>query len=108
MGFVSNSSSSSFCIYGAEISDLQEELVKALNMDEGEVDLYEIGEAIESKTGLEFHTVMGEGLYVGRSYHSIKDNETGKQLKNDVEVRLKQLLGRDTECSTLSEAWRDG
>ena len=110
MGFVSNSSSSSFCIYGAELSDVLEELKKALGMDLTSDcdDVYSLSEAIESKTGLELHTVMGECLYIGRSYTSIKDDETGRQLKDDVEAKLKQLLGRDVPCSSLSEAWYDG
>jgi hypothetical protein len=106
-GFVSNSSSSSFLIYGAELSEHKEELCKKFGLEEG-VNLYELREVIEEKTRLSVDTVMGESLYVGRSWCSVKDDETGLQFKQSVEKIFKEELGLDVKCDTHSEAWYNG
>ena len=87
-GFVSNSSSSSFCIYGTSV-DI-----------DGNIE-----EMIEN-TGLEIHNYY-DTIYVGRSWSSIKDDETGAQFKESVNKALKNL-GIDAKCGTCEEAWFDG
>ena len=92
-GFVSNSSTSSFCIYGAAI-------------DKSKVD----EDAVE-KAGLEYHrgdpNNGDDYVYIGRSWCSIKDDETGAQFKKNIEILLKEMF-ETTKCSTYEEAWRDG
>ena len=91
-GFVSNSSTTSFCIYGACISDMSTE-------DE---EMYEIVEA----AGLDCHCPEGSsGYYVGRSWSSVGDDETGKQFKESVQQAIKELTGKEEKCRTYKEAW---
>jgi len=91
-GFVSNSSSSSFCIYGIKIKGREKE-----------------GRAEE--IGLEAHygdSNLGDNyLYIGRSWCNIGDNETGAQFKKDIEKKIKDAFGID-KCSTIEEAWQNG
>jgi len=106
MGFVSNSSTSSFCIYGCEIE--KEELHKLFTDngitfeedEDGYVDYGELEEKIAKKlNGCE---VIDDGecemLWIGREWASIKDDETGKQFKESVE---KILPGK--KCETIQE-----
>ena len=73
-GFVSNSSSSSFCILGVEMTDEMERRV-------------EIGRAEKLKNTrvhVEYAISGGEGKYVGISAASIKDDETPRQVKREL------------------------
>ena len=92
-GFVSNSSTSSFCIYGAQI--------KRNIVDEDKV----------TKAGLEVHygdpNNDDENFNIGRSWCSIKDEETGAQFKASIAKLIKEMFGTE-ECSTIEEAWHDG
>jgi hypothetical protein len=121
-GFVSNSSSSSFCIYGTYFSSVSEaiELIeeiggetmiaqkaKELLNGNDEDDPYEFLNNLVEKEGLYFSNGPSDGgVYVGRSWSSVKDDETGGQFKKDVENKLKPLFGK-VECTTLEEAWHD-
>ncbi len=106
-GFVSNSSSSSFCIYGISIDDLKEELIKLLGVTP-DTSMDEVGEIVAEKIGLEFHSVMGDYNYIGRSFDKIDDNETGKQFKESVEKKLKDFFGKDMNPGVCEEAWYNG
>jgi len=106
-GFVSNSSTTSFCIYGicAEGDEL-DILKKKFNTE----DLWEIYTKLEE---LGFYVSSGpdtfEGiLYIGRSFDDIKDDETGLDFKNNIKNNLKELFGVEKTCNTYTEAWRDG
>jgi hypothetical protein len=97
-GFVSNSSSSSFLIYGACFD---------------EYDDYDKFEELEEQLGetfLEF--ITGEecyNQYIGLSWSSIKDDETGKEFKERIESEIKRLFPKkEIKCGTYDEAWRDG
>jgi len=108
-GFVSNSSTSSFCIYGAYIKD-KEALVKRcqkiLNEEEEEdVDFYGIVEEAAGKFGLGFWSISGESYYVGNSWCNIKDDQTGKQFKEEIAKAVKELVGDEAKCETHQEAW---
>ena len=105
-GFVSNSSSSSFCIYG-------------FRLDEHDYSLRDkIDKWIEKNVGSRGWTVSGgpggEAIYCGRDFTSIKDDETGAQFKQSVEdavVNMTAELGLPEDCKTLSsfeEGWYDG
>jgi hypothetical protein len=77
-GFVSNSSSSSFCIYGAKIKN------------DVDVDVYDVAE----KAGLECHYPEGwESYYVGMSWSLVGDDETGAQFKKRVETIVEKSFG---------------
>ena len=91
-GFVSNSSSSSFLMYGTY------------------VDSDELREKAES-AGLEFrYGGETEQYVIGKSIADIGDEQTGRQFKDEVEKKVKGILGNDKEIEfgTYSESWYDG
>jgi len=133
-GFVSNSSSSSFLIYGAEIdkSDIIEMAkkmgaIEKMNQDDIEWDKensekrgytrydpekeredYEIIEWLEENFDLEIHNPSYyDCCYVGSSWSNVGDDETGREFKARVKKSFEEA-GLDCELSTLAEAWRDG
>ena len=114
-GFVSNSSSSSFAIYGTMISidQLFEALVKNKVFTQEEVDacIEEQGEVEEIRYGNCITKLLGEDftvegnfeddisiLSVGRKLDSIKDDETGKQFKENTKNILEKIFGKDITC----------
>ncbi len=109
-GFVSNSSSSSFCIYGTcytfdEILDkirkvFNEEEIKKFNLDSEYKDESEAVFYLGKKVGLHVE-IDGEcdECYIGRTWKSIKDDETGKEFKEDVENKIKQF-DQEAKCET--------
>ena len=120
MGFVSNSSASSFLIYGTRIE--KDEMIslmvkKGMIKDEDDKTLEEDG--IEEffcnlegdanpfkEVYIEVAYEASYGVYVGASWSLIKDNETGKQFKARIEKEIKEFFGEDTKCETHSEAWQ--
>lgn len=104
-GFVSNSSSSSFCIYGVEMDSYEfEKKMKLIKPDLETDNIYELAEHLEIK--LEVHTPSDfDKVYIGRSWSSIKDDETGKQLREGVEKELRDVFGEELKCSTQEESW---
>ncbi len=111
-GFVSNSSSSSFCIYGICVQDNDiKEAAKKLG-----IELKESGwggfnfEDVSKALGLEIHygPEGGEyGKYIGRSWTSITDDETGGQFKKTVEDKIAKVFDPG-QCSSIEEGWYDG
>lgn len=124
-GFVSNSSSSSFLIYGitlenGEILDLLKkgkkadaEAAEAEEDDEDyeeDDDVYEALEEALEGTGLESHYPEGyDANYIGASWDSVGDDETGRQFKQRVEDELTKVFGpkvlKKNKPTTHSEAW---
>ena len=127
-GFVSNSSTTSFCIYGAsfdggstalieELKKLGEsvfafipeekrkELKKMIGNDE---EHWDIEDAIASILSIEGHCGYEDyNVYLGDSWKNIKDDETGKQFKERIETQIKKLFP-DAKFGTHEEAFRDG
>ena len=94
-GFVSNSSTSSFLIYGMNVEGDSEDV-------ESKID--------ELKLDLGYWYVEGGGLYVGRSWSGVKDDQTGLQFKESVTEDVKKLLAgvgseEKVDCGTHQEAW---
>jgi hypothetical protein len=110
-GFVSNSSSSSFCMYGAEFSFSEIiEILKEIDKYPGDENPYQdenIGAWLEYEDstvfpGLEIrHDYDCEQVYVGKKFTSIGGEETGNQFKASVESKLKECLGKEVECNTM-------
>jgi hypothetical protein len=91
-GFVSNSSSTSFCIYGAKISgkDFEIDYDDEDNDDnEDDLDEYDSLEKIADEIGLEVYTMEYVDNFIGKSWASIGDDETGKQFKKSIEDKIK-------------------
>jgi hypothetical protein len=101
--FVSNSSSSSFLVYGIyEDFDTLRELVGGSHGDDqNEDDVYEqmygLLRSHTEDTDLSY-TVGEEEAWVGISYGDIKENETGKQFKQRVEAEMKKAFGKKVKC----------
>ena len=97
-GFVSNSSSSSFLIYGTTIAN-----------GDGE-DLDDRIRKLKLKLGT--WNICGDAEYVGASWDKVGDDETGKQFKERVQAAVDRLtddLGVEREkCATCAAAWFDG
>jgi hypothetical protein len=78
-GFVSNSSSSSFVIYGVHLSD--EYRSKIYNTYDDFLEINHIP-----------YVSNYDDVYLGRSWSEVKDDETGKQFKERVEKEIKEAL----------------
>jgi hypothetical protein len=110
-GFVSNSSSSSFCIYGTylESYDAVAELLEKLYPEKynlNNTDAIEIVEDYCSENNLSLHSA-NDSSYIGRDYSEIGADETGKQFRESVDVAIKRILP-DAHCDTIQEESYDG
>jgi len=130
-GFVSNSSSSSFCLYGITMDewDMKEALIKQGIATEEELSdgLYEYLDDWSFKYDLkqkglseeeiavklaerplsdfEYESINGEYHYIGISWRNIKDDETGAEFKARIDKKMTEVFGEDAKCSTYEEAW---
>jgi len=111
-GFVSNSSSSSFCIYGTYIDfgEIIEKLKKTNLLTEDEENQLndedygydEIETILSKKTKLDINIDWeDESVYVGDSWSSVGDDETGRQFKDRIELELKRVFGEGTNFRTI-------
>jgi hypothetical protein len=100
-GFVSNSSSSSFAIFGAEITrNRLPDLLKPTEEDKAErgidiYDVYECREVLEGRTGFSVYNTDDGYLYCGLGIQSMKDDETKRQFMDRIAAKLKEVLGED-------------
>ena len=118
-GFVSNSSTSSFLIYGvavesSKLKELLDERAKSSGAVEEDEDmesddehfcLSTILEKICDKVDFEFHFPTDDTWYIGRSWSDIGDDQTGAQFKKEVEEAIDDMLGEGMDCETHSMAW---
>ena len=112
LGFVANSSSSSFCVFGAAIDDsvMIEAMVKAgcLTQQEADDENVYVSELLENEKVEKLFTELGltftcdydnNVTYIGREFTSIGDDETGKEFKTSIKKSLKKVFG-DVEVET--------
>ncbi len=98
LGFVSNSSTSSFLIYGVCIDNVDsDEIEEAMSLLNVSVDTH----------------IPYENTYMGFSWSEVRDDETGAQFKARVEKAVNSVLDKvgydgEREFTTHEEAWRDG
>ncbi len=130
-GFVSNSSSSSFCIYGVykEESEMIDAFIakgwgtedefadgvgewlwdcsSTYQLKEKGFSEKEIEEKLASRPlkDFDYQNVNGECHYLGIGWSDIKDDETGAEFKARIDAQMKELFGEDTVCCTHEEAW---
>ena len=96
-GFVSNSSSSSFLIYGLRFNNVKELPLKNIDFVREsfgdnffDIVCYLQGNIKE----LDFYTVnYDEEMYVGVSWDQVEDDETGRQFKDRVEKVIRKYFG---------------
>jgi len=114
-GFVSNSSSSSFVVYGINIEDI-EEFAKALGYKSEEdensesLSVYDLEGLICEKLGKGWSISggpQGEAPMFGRTYQSMADDETAGQFKEDVRKKLSDLMGTEIDPQHIEEGWQD-
>jgi len=123
-GFVSNSSSSSFCLYGAcldkgEMLEIKFKDTKNKEDYDEYDDDEEFGDNWERlEKALHEFNLSGEGdydwtdMYIGRSWTKIKDEETARQFKDNIEKDIKAFFHtylpnseQIIEYGTYEEAW---
>ncbi|MFA6090136.1 MAG: hypothetical protein WC755_09845 [Candidatus Woesearchaeota archaeon] len=80
LGFVANSSSVSFTIYGVYFEDI-----------ERPIDI----ELLELKEGLNTFRCQEKGGYIGRELKDMKDDQTLGDFKKDTEKLIKETLNKD-------------
>jgi hypothetical protein len=110
-GFVSNSSSSSFLLYGVCVD--REAVLAGYNrlVKAGEIkgrqteDIWDIDGAM----GLEFHIPWDDEVYVGLSWDDVGNDETGREFKARAVAAVLAIIPKyKGDFSTHKEAWRDG
>lgn len=105
-GFVSNSSSSSFMMYGICVESLDR-----LPRFAGKEITWQDEDDFEKQlisSGLELRQ-PGESRYIGRSWCKVADNQTGAEFKKRVEELISEVTGiQNPQCSTLEMAWYNG
>ena len=93
-GFVSNSSTTSFCVYGTTVPEENDVWSEARKIGL-EVDYYN-------------EYTDGDRQVVGISYSEIRDDETGAEFKARVEALVRQILPDATDFGHHEDAYRDG
>ena len=118
-GFVSNSSSSSFCIYGTFIDrDKFEETRDKLGMvlEKDECDVYSFGKELRimlnTKETEGIDVIYGQypeyGFYLGRSLTEMKDDQTFGNFKREIEEKVESFLDTDCRFGIIEQGWYDG
>ena len=117
-GFVSNSSTTSFCIYG--VSGDESELARQIlaiypDLKEEEEDsnsIYELIDRVNAKlkTKIECWTEPYDNrAYVGIGVENQDEDETLRKFKGRVQKEINKVFGNDAETvNMIQEAWRDG
>lgn len=107
LGFVSNSSSSSFLIYGIM---LDSEYFEKFYEEDKDFNEYEYIDELLEKNGISHYEnakPYDNEWFIGCSWSAVKDDQTGKQFKEEVEANLKKVFGENLEFNTYEEAWSD-
>jgi hypothetical protein len=113
-GFVSNSSSSSFLIFGKSFDSVEDLNLTEEQKEEFEIDLdsYSLMEKIipwNKKLNIEWHIMdYDDIIYIGQSWDQVRDDETGLQFKERTVKEINDLLGTDftvENLQTIQESW---
>ena len=117
-GFVSNSSTCSFLVYGvmettSDIGDLlRKKGILSPDSEEGDACAEwvwdENVEKLFSEKNLTIQSVYeGEEIIIGRSWGTVKDDETGLQFKDGVKKGIEEIFGKEMaeKCDTVDGAY---
>lgn len=106
-GFVSNSSTTSFCLYGGMIDDKED---KDGNSP-AENKIKEMNSFLQRKM-TQGYGDWDNNVMIGLPPESIKDDETGAEFKKRVEDEIRRvfgdILGEDFSCSWYTTGWYNG
>lgn len=100
-GFVSNSSSTSFCVFGLAIKEDKEGLWEDIEAkaDDSDYLCTYYGDPNE----------WPRDMYIGIEWDRIGDDETGSQFKDRVSALVEQIVpGQGDSCDTHEESYYDG
>ena len=108
--FVSNSSTSSFVLYGCQV---KREDFPSISEEDWDDDPWDALHKVLKGTDLRVEAIssyddgreFGIGLH---PFHKMKDDETKLQFMNRVELAVEKALGKPRACSFMMDAWRDG
>ncbi len=118
-GFISNSSTTSFCIVGCMFEDKKEikKLFKKELVDKykdsyfSDNDFLELFYEEEEKAGekieLSCHVSPSDETYVGVSIKNLKDNQTLIEFKELVKQKLSKYFNRVPKVDIIVEGWGD-
>lgn len=121
-GFVSNSSSTSFCMYGVYLTrDQLDAILKYHNLEvtgdgsgeDCELLLKRDSGRNDGHLGYWTGPDGDDGVYIGESWPNMRDDETKKQFQARIELGIQALGGtaglpEKIVCATHEESWRDG
>jgi hypothetical protein len=105
-GFISNSSSSSFVIFGTEIGieDLKEKFPKVWEQFEEEDETWEFVETFFENFEYHYDSDYENVVYVGNALTSMKDDETFAQFKERTKKELEELFKESVDCEIYDGA----
>lgn len=106
-GFVSNSSVSSFCIFGTILSEESLEEIGVKLGEDNDILGFISGMIEDKKLNLEVECPFKDDYYVGRSWRKVEDDQTGREFKEDIKKQIMKLIGKDVQLKTFEEAWQD-
>ncbi len=113
IGFVSNSSTTSFCIYGCYID---EDEARKLLLETGSISQeqsdddssYEIFDKIATDNGMEYYCgIYDDGHWFGFNFTHIPDDVVVGDWKKEKRELLQKFFGSDINYCIHEEAWRD-
>lgn len=114
-GFVSNSSTTNFCLYGIYLkNDEVLEIAKNLKLVDSNQkvlkEAYEIMDKIVRKYKLlNYQSDSAEDSFcIGRKPDSLEDDETGKEFKEKTKKVLDEITQKNTEPYFITDGWFDG
>lgn len=92
-GFVSNSSTTSFCIYGTTF------------LEESDVDA--VCEELE-KANISVYYDPYENVYVGKNIDKMEDSQTLGEFKGNTQKQIDEIFGKEVRCSLITDGWYEG
>jgi len=98
-GWISNSSTTSFCIYGAQLKEEP-------SVGDDQWEYFEDN----TPTGFEVEYGFDDEAYMGISWKNIKDDETGAEFKTRIREKIMSKFNylKEEDFHTFEEAYRDG
>ena len=104
-GFVSNSSSSSFLIYGISM-DKDKLFEPLLGNTEDDEDVREVIYEWENNQPILEQYHYDNRVYIGSSWRAVGDDETGKQFKDKIEKEIREKFPhiKEFEFGTFSRS----